>query len=264
MAINANAAEYKSTIGADSLYIAEVTGDSSSAYAAGTPEILAPAVNISMKPVASQETQYADDQSYDVFSSEAETDMELEITGLPSEMKAWLLGSEFNAASGRVYDNAGTPPYFALGFRSLKSNGKYRYFWFMKVQFSPSDEAAATKADKASPQTTKINCKAIKTTYKWNLGTVTDSVKRVYGDEDTDNFSATSWWTQVQVPSVSAPSALSLSSSDPTDGATGVAVDKTITLTFNNALKADEINHVVLSKADGTLVVCTNSLDTTK
>jgi methionine-rich copper-binding protein CopC len=93
---------------------------------------------------------------------------------------------------------------------------------------------------------------------------VTDSVKRVFGDEDTDNFSATSWFSQVQVPSVAAPSALALSSSDPVDNETGVVVSKTITLTFNNALPAAEIYHVVVSQADGTLVACTNSLDVTK
>jgi phi13 family phage major tail protein len=264
MAINANASEYKSVIGLDSIYVAAVTADSASAYTAGTPEILAPAAEISMKPVSSQETQYADNQPYDVFAAEAETDMEITLTGVPSEMLALILGSEFDAVSGRVYDNAGTPPYMALGFRAMKSNGSYRYFWYQKVMFSPPEEGAVTKADKASPKTIKLICKAIKTIYKWDLGDVTDSVKRVYGDEDTDNFSATSWFSQVQVPSVGAPSALALSSSDPTDNATSVAVDKTITLTFNNALLAGEINHVVLSKADGTLEACTNSLDTTK
>jgi len=264
MPINANPDEYKSVIGLDELYVAEITADSSTAYTAGTPEVLAPAAEVSMKPVSSQETQYADNQSYDVFAAEAETDMEITLTGVPSEMLAKLTGSEFDAATGRVFDNAGIPPWMALGFRSMKSNGKYRYYWFLKVQFSPPEEGAVTKADKATPKTIKLVCKAIKTTYKWDLGDVTDSVKRVYGDEDTDSFSATGWFTQVQVPSVGAPSALALSSSDPLDNATGVAVDKTITLTFNNALLAGEINHVVLSKADGTLAVCTNSLDTTK
>jgi len=264
MAINANPDEYKSVIGLDSIYVAEVTLDSSTAYTAGTPESLAPAAEISMKPVSSQDTQYADNQSYDVFASEAETDMEITLTGVPSEMLAKILGSVFNAASGRVYDNAGTPPWMALGFRAMKSNGKYRYMWLQKVQFSPPEEGAVTKADKATPKTIKLICKAIKTTYKWNLGSVTDSIKRVYGDEDTDSFSATGWFSQVQVPGTTPPDALELSSSDPIDGASSVAVDKTITLTFNNALQADAINNVVLSKADGTLAVCTNSLDVTK
>ncbi len=255
MPVNANAAEYKSVIGLDQIYVADVSADSSSAYTAGTPEILAPAAEISMKPVASQETQYADNQPFDVFSSEAETDMEITLTGVPSEMLAKVLGSVFNAASGRVYDNAGVAPYMALGFRAMKSNGKYRYFWFHKVQFSPPEEGAVTKADKASPKTIKLICKAIKTIYKWNLGSVTDSIKRIYGDEDTTNFSAATWFSQVQVPGGGAPGALSLSTSNPLDAATGVAVGVSPTLTFSNALVNEAVNMVSLSKtADGTIV----------
>jgi phi13 family phage major tail protein len=264
MTVNANAAEYKSLIGLDQIYVALMTADSAAAYTAGTPEILAPAVDIALTPVSSQETQYADNQPYDVFSSEAETDMVITLTGMPSEMEALILGSVFDVASGRVFNNGGTPPYVAIGFRALKSNGKYRYYWLQKVQFSPPEAGAVTKADKATPKTTQLNAKAIKTIYKWNLGSVTDSVKDVHGDEDTDNFSATGWFSQVQVPSVAAPSALALSSSDPTDGASSMAVTKTITLTFNNALPAGEIYHVVVTKADGTLKACTNSLDVTK
>jgi len=264
MAINRNPDEDRSVIGLDSIYVADVTVDSDSVYTPGTPEKLAPAAELSMKPVTSQETQYADDQSFDIFSSQGETDMEITLTAVPSEMLAKLTGAVFNAASGRVYDDAGTPPWMALGFRSQKSNGKYRYYWFQKVQFSAPEEGASTKADKATPKNIKLVCKAIKTTYKWNLGPRTNSIKRLYADEDTDNVNASGWFSQVQVPGTTPPSALSLSSSDPIDGASGVAQDKTITLTFNNALRADAINNVVLTKADGTLEACTNSLDVTK
>lgn len=258
-----NADEYKSVIGLDQIYFALVTADTAAAYTAGTPAVLAPAAEISMKPVSSQETQYADNQAYDVFASEAETDMEITLTGVPSATIATLLGSTLDVASGRVYDNGGTPPYCALGFRAMKSNGKYRYYWFQKVRFSPPEEGAVTKADKATPKTIKLACKAIKTVYKWNLGSVTDSIKRLFGDEDTTNFSATSWFSQVQVPSVSAPSALALSTSDPADGASGVLTSKIITLTFNNALTADAIYNVTVATAAGVLKACTSVLDAT-
>ena len=182
--------------------------------------------------------------------------MEITMTGMPSEMEALILGSVFNAASGRVYNNAGTPPYVAIGFRAMKSNGKYRYYWLQKVQFSPAESGAATKADKATPKTVKFNAKAIKTVYKWDLGTKTDGVKDVHGDEDTTNFAATAWFSQVQVPGTTPPAALQLSSSsDPTDGATGVAVSVNPTLTFNNALVNEAVNMVIpIKDSDGTLI----------
>ncbi len=265
MTVNANSGEYKSRVGLDSLYIALVTADSASAYTAGTPEYFAPAAEASIEPTTSFETQYADDQPYDVMEAEADTKINLKVTGIPPEMYALILGRVFNAASGRVYDNLGTAPYIALGFRSLKSNGSYRYFWFVKGKFSTPKEEQVTKGEKPEPKTQELIFTAIKSVYKWNLGTVTDGVKRVFGDQDTTNFSSTGWFSQVQVPGVSAPSALALSSSDPTDGATGVVVSKTCTLTFNNALPDNSIyNAALYLPSDGSVIASAISLDATK
>jgi len=265
--VNANAGEYKSRIGLDSLYIAEVLADSASAYSADTPEYLAPAAEASQTPTVNTETQYADDLPYDAFSFEGETTINLTVTGIPSEMIAKLLGRVFDPVSGRVYDNPGaTPPYFALSFRSLKSNGSYRYYQYLKGRFATPAEESATKGESPDPKTIQLVYTAIPTIYEFDLdgGTTVAPVKRVFGDEDTDNFDTAGWFTQVQTPGVSAPSALALSVSDPVDGDSGVAVDKTIILTFNNALAATAINNVVVMKDDGTVVACTNSLDATK
>lgn len=260
-----NDGEYKSRIGLDSLYIAEVTADSASAYTADTPEYLAPAAEASQAPATNAATQYADDQPYDAMSFEGETAINLTITGLPPQMFATLMGRVFDAVSGRVFDNPGaTPPYFALSFRSLKSNGSYRYYQYLKGRFSAPTEETATKADSPDPKTTQLVYTAIPTVYEFDLGDINAPVKRVFGDEDTDNFSGTGWFSQVQTPVAASPDALALSSSDPTDGASSVAVDKTITLTFNNALPADAIYNVVVVKADGTAVTSVNSLDATK
>lgn len=266
MPISANAGEYKSVIGLDSLYIAEVTQDTAAGYTAGTPEFLAPAANAVHEPSVTTLVQWMDDQPYDVMSAQGETKITLTISGLPAEMLAWITGATFDASSGRVFDNANPAlaPYFALLFRSQKSNGSYRYYCYLKGKFSPPKEESATKTDKPDPKSAQVEFLAIKTIYEFNLGTLTDSVKRVWGDEDTDSFVATGWFSQVQTPATVTPSALALSASDPADGASGVAVSKTITLTFNNALKNDAIYNVVVVKADGTHVAAVKSLDTDK
>ena len=265
MTINANEGEYKSRIGLDSMYVAEVTVDSDAAYTADTPEYFAPAATATQAPASGQDTQYADNQAYDVITAEGATALSLEITGIPLEMLAKILGKQFDATTGRLYDNGGTPPDIALSYRSLKSDGKYRYYQFLKGKFSPPNEDSATKTATPAPKTQTLTYTAIRTKYKFNCGGgVTDSVKRVVGDEDTDNFSATDWFSQVQTPAAVTPSALSLDTADPQDNASGVAQNKTITLTFNNALPADAINNVVVTAADGTLKATTNSLDVTK
>jgi phi13 family phage major tail protein len=257
--------EYKSVVGLDSLYVALVTQDDAAGYATDTPEYLAPAAELSIKPVSSLETQYADNQPYDVSASEAESDMEISITNLPAEMYAKLLGSVFDTVSGRVFDNAGVPPYFAVGFRAKKMNDKYRYFWFYKVMFSPPEEGAVTQAEKKTPQIAKLNCKAIKPIHKWDLdGSLTDSLKRIWGDEDTSNFSPTGWFSAVQQPSVAAPAALALSVSVPADDATGIVRTANLTLTYNNELLAGAVNHVTLLDSTDAVVAGAITLDATK
>jgi len=260
-----NSGEYKSRIGLDSLYVAVVSADSASAYTAGTPAYLAPAAEASQEPTSSFEVQYADDQPYDVMTAEGDTKISLVVTNIDLQTLATITGRVFDAASGRLWDNGGEAPYCALSFRSLKANGSYRYYQYLKGKFDMPKEETATKGESPEPKTLDLTFTAIRTTYEWNLGTVTDSVKRIVGDEDTTNFSATGWFTSVQTPAFSAPAALSLSSSVPTDGATGVSVSANQTLTFNNTMVDAVIYSVGLFLvSDGSVIAGTITLDATK
>lgn len=264
MGINAN--EYKSRVGLDSLFVAEVTQDDSAGYAAETPVYFAPVAEASAAPSNSSETQFADDKPFDVMTSEGVTKLNISITALPLEMQAKILGKRFDPTTGRMYDNNGTPPYIALSFRSKKSNGGYRYYQILKGKFETPSEDFSTNGDKPEPKVTKLVFTAIQTTYEFSLGGgIVASAKQVVGDTDTDAFDATGWFSQVQVPSVGSPSALALSSSTPADGASGVSVSADLTLTFNNALQAAAVYGVALFKAsDGSLTTALVTLDTTK
>ena len=265
MPLSVNSSEYLSTVGLDDLYVAEVTQDDADAYVADTPEWFAPAAELKQEPSVSEETQYADDVPYDVMSIAAETKVTVNVTNIPPAMLAKIMGYVFDAVSGRVFEDPdAVPPYMALAFRSIKSNGSYRYIQFLKGKFSKPSQEAATKADSPEFKQTEVVYTAIPTVHEFDLGSINRRVTRVWGDEDTDNFDGATWYSQVQTPVAAAPSALSLSSSTPTDGATGVSVSADQTLTFNNALLANAIDRVVISKADGSQAAATVSLDATK
>lgn len=263
MPITANEGEYTPRVGLADLYIAEVTQDDAADYVADVPELLAPAAEASQEPETSQDTDYYDDQPKYVLTAEGPTKITLMVSNLPPAMRAKITGSEFDAVSGRVFDDGATPPDIALSFRALKSNGSYVYYQFLKGKFSMPKEDGKTVAGKKEPQRLQLIYTAVATTHKFTRGGRITSVKRVLGDEDTTNFSGATWFNAVQVPSIAAPAALSLTVSDPADGAPGVAVGKTITLTFNNNMPASVIYDVVLVKADGTVVASAISLDAT-
>jgi phi13 family phage major tail protein len=258
-------AEQKSTVGLRDLYYALVTQDDASAYAAGTPAILAPAMAASHKPKTSTKIQYADDGVFDQLMAEGETEIELEVTAIPLSIQAVLLGKEYDAATGRIFDNPGAiPPDVAIGFRSKKSNGSYRYFWYLKGKFAVPAEDQATLGESPDLKSAKIIFTAVKTTHVFDLGDVNDGVKRVVGDSDISGFSATTWFTAVQVPVAGSPSAFTCTPS-PADDASGVDVDTAIVLTFSNPLSGGMENHVELIQADTTdTVAIVASMNTTR
>jgi phi13 family phage major tail protein len=259
----ANSGEYRSVIGLDSVYVATVTTDDAASYVAGTPVYFAPALEATIEPTVNAVTQYADDAPYDAMITEGETAITVNVTGLPLETIALITGKVFDAASGRLWDNpSATPPYMALGFRTIKANGSYRYYWFLKGRFTAPKEAATTKGDTPEPKPNELTFTAINTVRPFTMGAVTASVKRVVGDTDTTNFSATSWFSQVRTPAATTPSALALSSSTPADAATGVSVSANQTLTFNNTLPASAIYNVALLAATNAVIVAaTYTLD---
>ena len=258
--------EYKSQVGLDKLFVAEVLQDDADAYLADTPEYLAPAMSASQAPAVNSTTQYADDAPFDTMSAEGQTEITLDITNIGVEMLSKLTGNQFDSGSGRMFDHGGTPPYMALLFRSKKSNGKYRYYSFLKGRFRMPNEDAASKSDTPDPKPRQIVFTAVKTVHEFDVdgGGTMERVKRVIGDEDTINFDATSWFSQVQTPEAVAPDALALSSSVPVDDATDIAVASNLTLTFNNALVDAAIYNVTLLDDSGDPVACSKSLNTAK
>lgn len=242
-----NQSEYRQVVGLDELYIAAVTQDDADGFAVGTPQKLAPVAEASATPATESQTQYFDNQPFDTLQSEGDTEIVLKISNLPAVIHALITGDTYDAASGRVLDSAdGNPPYYALGFRAKKANGSYRYFWYLKGTFNKPKDEAATQKDSPDPKTVELTFIAIKTVYKWTINSVAKAFKRVWGDEDSDNFVETGWFSAVQIPVEGSPSAFSLSSSSPVDGATGVVVTANITLTFSNALAGNAENGIVL------------------
>jgi phi13 family phage major tail protein len=256
-----NSTEYLTSIGLDSVYVAEILQDDANAFVADTPVYLAPVAELSGQPKLNEEILYYDDMPYEVLASEGITERKLKISALPPEIEALLTGEVFDAVSGRLYDSAdpASAPYFALGYRAKKSNGSYRYYWFLKGRFQKPGAEHTTVGEKAEGKPIELMYSAQKTIYKFDQGSRTDGIKRVMGDDDTTDFDPTGWFAAVQTPEVVSASALTCTPS-PADGATSVSTTATITLTFNNAIRTGNVG-ILLTKNDGVVVAITPSWD---
>ena len=254
------AGEYKPSVGLRDLYYALVTQDDASAYAAGTPAYLAPAVTANLAPAVNTETIYADDGPFENIVSEGATEIEMEVTEIPLQQLAQITGVVYDPTTGAMLDNGGTPPEVALGFRAKKSNGSYKYYWFLKGKFTKPSEEKQSDSDTPNPKMAKLKFTALKTVYQWTMDTTVDGVKRVVVDEDVPGTTVVAdWFDNVVVPAYGGAAALTLTAS-PLDNATGVVVSVSPTLTFNNAL-ATGVSGVLLTKADGTVVASAITID---
>ena len=253
----------KSFVGVDSIYYALVTQDDADAYAAGTPAAFAPAMTIAQAPKSNSKMQYADNQPFDVMSSEGETELDVEVTGLSPQLLATILGRVYDVASGRMFDNGGTPPDIALGFRAKKRGGFYRYYWFLKGAFLSPSEEQATETDTPDPKSAKLKFVAVRTIHLFDLigdASLMDSVKRVVGETSDTNFSATTWFDAVQSPVAGSPASFTVTPS-PADAATGVAVTVSPTLTFSNPIAGNAENGIIITTAAGVPVALARTLN---
>jgi len=200
--------KYGEFIGVDNLYIAEITEDSDDAYEADTPEYLAPVAEIGGTPEVSNITTYYDNKAANNYVTEGKTELKIVVANLPAEMMAMILGKDFNAGNGRVYDSGEPdPPDLALGFRYNMGKSGYRYYWYYKGNFSGGVEEAITKKESLEIKTYTLTFTAMSTQYLFEVEYDDKALKRVYADTAETAFDETGWFEQVQTPeSVGAPS----------------------------------------------------------
>ncbi len=156
--------------GVDSLYIAEVTGDTEEKYEAGTPEYLSPVAEIGKSTEASSEAHYYDNVPMMTINSEG-PDV-ISITMAPPELAklAKIIGKSFDEETGMLVDGERQNRYFALMYRTKGTDGKYRYVSRLKGTFNIPEESNATENDGTDTTNTAIEFTGIYTTHKFTKG----------------------------------------------------------------------------------------------
>lgn len=104
-------------------------------------------MSISINPNGSVETLFADDGPMETATTIGKVEVEIQKNELTSENKSDLLGHGVDGNGAIVYGDSDVAPWVAIGFRSLKSNGKYRYVWLYKGKFAEPEDANETKGD---------------------------------------------------------------------------------------------------------------------
>lgn len=123
---------------------------------------LAGAITANINPNSSNETLFADDGPYETASTIGQIELSLNIADLTLRAQAALLGHTMTDGGVLIRKSSDTPPWLAVGFRSLKSNGSYRYTWLAKGKFALPEQNNETKGDSINFQTPTISGSFVK------------------------------------------------------------------------------------------------------
>jgi len=241
-------------VGLSNLHYAILTSDTVSGVTYETPVSIPGIITANINPNSSSGVLYKDDGPGETYSSMGEVTVEIEVGDIPLETQAVLLGHTITSGvlKRKTTDVA---PYIALGFKSLKSNGSYRYVWLYKGKFQLPEINHQTKNDKVNFQIPKMKSSFIRLDY--------DESWIKQADEDHVDYVSsigTGWFTAVEgVADTTAPTVTFV----PLDAATSVAVDANIVLTFSEAIQASTaiVENFFIVKADGTNVPFAISID---
>lgn len=163
------------------------------------PKLIAGAISVNINANTSSETLFADDGPYETATTIGQIEVELNVADLPLDVQAELLGHTYE--NGVLIRKGGdVPPWVAIGFKSLKSNGKYRYTWLAKGRFGIPEQSNQTKGDAVEFQTPTITGSFVKREC--------DDEWERHIDEDDENFTpdmASNWFNNPYGTAVSGP-----------------------------------------------------------
>ena len=186
-------------IGLSNVVIAElISDDGVNAPVYGNVIPLVGAVQASVNPNSSVETDYADNGAFFVTGNRANTEMSLEMTNVAPATLAKMLGQE--RANGVTLEKPlDQAPYFALGFKvwigGTDANGNkiFEMFWYAKGKFSVPESGGTTKQDSIDFQHVSLTAQFVPTLYKpdGNSGVICAHART---DIDTPSVTVNNWF----------------------------------------------------------------------
>ena len=173
-----------STVGLKNMVIAPLTVDTESTITYGALQLVAGAIEATITPENTDpEVQYADDIEFDVLYPDPEISFKTKMADIPLQIQEAIFGNRIDDKGVLVRTSVDKPHYFAVGFKSEKANGKFRYVWLYKVRAKPITETYATKeGGTITRQTGEVEWTAIKRTH--------DGLYQAVADEGENGFTA--------------------------------------------------------------------------
>lgn len=153
--------------GVENLVCAEVLKDDSSGITFGTPFDIAGVAQIGKTTESATETHYYDNLPAIVINSIGADTITCSVSGIPLDVLAKITGQVFDELTGSYIEGSRQEKYFALGYKTKKTNGEYVYVWRFKGTFAVPDTTSATENAGTDANGQELVYTGISTTYKF-------------------------------------------------------------------------------------------------
>lgn len=200
-------------IGCDNLVWAKLIKDDGVTLEYDTPLALPGLMSIGINPNTESATAFYDDGPAEAATTLGAIDVTIQKSALGTKEAATLLGHSMDANGMIVYGANDKAPEGALGFRTMKSDGTYKYCWLLKGVFVDGEEENETKGDSINFQADQLTGNFAKVNKKFTItDTITGEEKdtqpwRVMVDAGAEGVSeelVKQWFNQVVTPDFSA------------------------------------------------------------
>ena len=158
--------------GVEGLVAAEVTKDnnetgSGEGYVTGEVFSIAGVAEISRTTEASNEAHYYDNMPAIIVSNTASDEVTISASAIPLDVYAKITGQKYDDTKGAMIEGPRENKYFALGYKTKKTNGDEVYVWRYKGTFNIPDQTNTTENDGTDANGQELVYTGIQTTHKF-------------------------------------------------------------------------------------------------
>ena len=188
------------TIGMDKLFYAKITEDSNGNETYAKPVPLAKAIKADLSIELAEAVLYADDGAASIIKDFKSGKLSLGVDDIGVTAAQDLTGAivDDNGVLISASENDSNP--VAVGFRALKPNNKYRYFWFYRVKFGVPATNLQTKGDSITFQTPTIEGTVMRRNKVDGLDKHPWKAEVTEGESNVSDGTISEWFSEVYEP----------------------------------------------------------------
>lgn len=160
-------------------------------YVTGDVFSIAGVAELSRTTDASNEAHYYDNMPAIVISSTAADEVTITASAIPLEVLAKITGQVYDSTTAAFIEGVRDVKYFAIGYKTKKTNGNEIYVWRYKGTFNVPDSSHKTEDDSTDASGQEIVYTGVSTTHKFTKtgkGAKAINVDVAAGLADVDEF----------------------------------------------------------------------------